>query len=148
MAAIEVIHFMQTKTRGTDMYVALKLDISKAYDRMDWEYLREVMVKMGFSNKWFHWISMCIELVDYSVIANNEPVGPIIPGRGLRQGDPLSPYLLLCAQKVSLCSLGMRRIEAQFLELEFAEELLLYLTFYLLMIVFYVSEQMKVKLTS
>jgi len=54
MVAIEVIRFMQTKTRGNDRYVALKLDISKADDRMDWDYLREVMIKMGFSKKWIH----------------------------------------------------------------------------------------------
>lgn len=102
MAAIEIIHFMQTKSRGNDRYVALKLDISKAYDRMDWDYLREVMVKMGFNNKWIHWISMCIESVDYSVLVNNEPVGPVIPGRGLRQGDPLSRIFLFYEQKVFL----------------------------------------------
>lgn len=50
--AIEVIHFMKTKTRGNDKFVALKLDITKAYDRMDWDYLKVVMEKMGFSHKW------------------------------------------------------------------------------------------------
>jgi len=60
MAAIEVIHFMQTKTRGNDRFVALKLDISKAYDMMYWDYLREVMFKMSFNSKWIHWISMCV----------------------------------------------------------------------------------------
>ena len=67
MVAIEVIHFMKTKTRGNDGYVALKLDISKAYDRMDWDYLRHVMLKMGFDHKWIHWMSLCVESMDYSV---------------------------------------------------------------------------------
>jgi len=37
-----------------DRYVALKIDISKVYDRMDWDYLRAVMVKMGFNSRWIH----------------------------------------------------------------------------------------------
>ena len=52
MVAIEVIHFMKTKTKVKDKFVDLKLNISKAYDKMDWEYLKEVMLKMSFSQKW------------------------------------------------------------------------------------------------
>lgn len=67
MVAIEVLHSMKLRARGNDGNVALKLDISKAYDRMDWDYLREVMVKMGFENQWIQWMCMCVKFVDHSV---------------------------------------------------------------------------------
>lgn len=94
MVAIEAIHFMKTKTQGNDGYVAIKLDVSKAYDRMDWDYLCQVMDKMGFDDKWIHWMSLCVEFMDYYVLVNGETIGPIITGRGLGQGDPLSPILI------------------------------------------------------
>lgn len=68
----------------------LKLDISKAYDRKDWLYLKDVMLKIRFAYQWVCWILMCVETVDYFVIVNNDVLGPIIPCRGLRQGNLLS----------------------------------------------------------
>ena len=81
-------------------HLALKSNISKAYDRLEWVFLKKVMERMGFHSRWVGWIMECVQSVTYSVLINGEPSESITPTRGIRQGDPLPPTFSFFARKV------------------------------------------------
>jgi len=102
LLAFESMHHINQKREGKEGEMALKLDMSKAYDRVEWICLEKIMEKLGFAERWRNLIMQCITSVTYAIRINGNPRGHIIPSRGIHQGDPLSPYLfLLCAEGLS-----------------------------------------------
>jgi len=80
----------------------VKLDFEKAYDSVSWEFLFYMMGRIGFCGKWVQWIRACLESTTVSVLVNGSPTKEFKPIRGLRQGDPMAPFLfLIVAQGLS-----------------------------------------------
>ncbi|XP_026410688.1 uncharacterized protein LOC113305915 [Papaver somniferum] len=82
--------------------MAIKLDLSKAFDRLEWVFIIEVFRKLGFSEDWCQIIFQCISSVSYSVLINGSPGEDFAPSRGIRQGDCISTYIfILCMEILS-----------------------------------------------
>lgn len=82
-ATYETLHTMHSRMWGKDGYMAIKLDMSKAYDRVKWRCLEAVMRRMSFTEKWINLIMMCISTANYTVLVNGNPVRHIYSSRGL-----------------------------------------------------------------
>nr|GEV47220.1 RNA-directed DNA polymerase, eukaryota, reverse transcriptase zinc-binding domain protein [Tanacetum cinerariifolium] len=79
--------------------MVFKIDFEKAFDTVSWDFLFKVMHFMGFSDKWINWISGCLHSSTSSILINGSPTREFNIHRGLRQWDPLSPFLYIIAME-------------------------------------------------
>ena len=89
LVAFELMHYLHHKTLGKEGFMAVKLDMSKAFDKVEWGFISKFMEKMGFCNRWINLVMQCISSVSYFVLINSAAHKNIYPSKGLCQGDPL-----------------------------------------------------------
>lgn len=102
LVAYETLHSMQTCHWRKTGYVAMKMDMSKAYDRVEWNFSDAVMRRMGFAQKWRKLIMQCLKSIQFSILLNGQQTDRFQPSKGIQQGDLLSPYLfIICIEALS-----------------------------------------------
>lgn len=88
----EMIHTHQSRKK---VGMLMQLDLSKAYDKVSWSYLEAILEALGFAKRWIKWILALIKSTRFSILVNRAPTAQFAPTRGIRQGDPLSPFLFV-----------------------------------------------------
>ena len=78
-----MLHTMHARKKGKKGSMALKLDISKAYDLVKWQFLQGIMEKIGFLTQWIERVMSCVTTASFSILVNGKPYGMVHPSRGI-----------------------------------------------------------------
>ncbi|KAK4255495.1 hypothetical protein QN277_008493 [Acacia crassicarpa] len=111
--AHEVYHYLRRKYSGGKYEFALKMDMSKAYDRVEWDFIENVLLRFGFCSKWVSLVMKCVRSVSLNICLSGENIKSFLPSRGIRQGDPLSPYLFIIIAEVLSLMISKSQISKQ-----------------------------------
>ena len=111
--AYKTLHAMLNRRKGKKGSLALKLDINKAYDRVELPFLQGIIQRLGFPEGWISRVMGCVTTPTFSVLINGKPYGYIHPSKGIRQGDPLSPYLFFLYEKGFTSLLAKAELEGR-----------------------------------
>ncbi|XP_024630075.1 uncharacterized protein [Medicago truncatula] len=115
--ASEAINLLEKRQYGGN--VALKVDIAKAFDTLDWNFLLAVLQRFGFDEKFVHWILVILQSARLSVLVNGKAVGFFTCSHGVRQGDPLSPLLFCLVEEVLSRALSMAATDGQLIPMSY-----------------------------
>eukprot|EP00253_Pinus_taeda_P010319 PITA_10319 len=110
LLAQEMIHSLHSRKIAG---MLMQLDLSKAYDKVSWRYLEAILKAFGFCSSWINWVMALIRSPRYSILINGAPSGFFAPSRGIRQGDPLSPFLFIILMEGLSRTIAKRQVDGK-----------------------------------
>lgn len=128
----EIMNYIHKK-KGINGCLAIKVDLAKAFDKVEWNVLICILYNLGFSHVFIDWINECLSTPSFSFLINSSPYGNFKPSRGLRYGDPLSPFLFVIYTEPLSRILIMEENLCHLKELKSLEQALPSLIFFMLM---------------
>ena len=146
LVAYETLHAMHSRKKGKKGLIALKLDISKAYDRVEWSFLQGIMQRMGFLEGWIKRVMGCVTTSTFSVLINRKPFGNIHPSRESVKEILFHHICFFCVQRALLPFGKRQNWRGVSMEYQFVDEHQQFLTYYLQMILYYSVGQPVIKL--